>query len=189
MNKKDDSIRNKLLDSAREMAESQGVEAINIRALAKRAGVATGTVYNYFSSKDDILLALTEEYWRSALQALDEGIPSGPFCRQLEAIYQFLQGCIADSAGRLMSSLVRVEKTGRLRMETLQEVLNTKILTLMEQDQCAENTTWNHHFTREEYARFILINLMAYLRMGAPDISFFLQVVERTLYTQANQTQ
>ena len=44
-----------------------------MRALADRAGVATGTVYNYFANKDELLLALTEhglgrpEAFRAAL--------------------------------------------------------------------------------------------------------------------------
>ena len=51
MRKKDDSLRGILLDSARTIADTEGIEAVNMRSIAQRAGVATGTVYNYFSSK------------------------------------------------------------------------------------------------------------------------------------------
>ena len=57
--KKDDSLRGALIDYARELAEKEGPEAVNIRSLAGKAGIATGTVYNYFSCKDEILLALS----------------------------------------------------------------------------------------------------------------------------------
>ena len=67
MRKKDDTLRDTLLALARKIADEDGLDAINIRFLAKKAGVATGTVYNYFTNKDEILLALTEEYWRQAL--------------------------------------------------------------------------------------------------------------------------
>ena len=62
MRKKDDTLRSNLLNLARNIADEKGIDAINIRAIANKAGVATGTVYNYFSNKDEILLALTEEY-------------------------------------------------------------------------------------------------------------------------------
>ena len=78
MRKKDDALRDSLLALCRETAEREGLEAINIRSIAKRAGVAAGTVYNYFSGKDDILLALTEEYWREALAEMDRAVLSGP---------------------------------------------------------------------------------------------------------------
>ena len=67
MRKKDDTLRDTLLALARKIADEEALDAINIRFLAKKAGVATGTVYNYFTNKDEILLALTEEYWRQAL--------------------------------------------------------------------------------------------------------------------------
>ena len=73
MRKKDDTLRDTLLGLAREVAEEQGPEAINIRDIARRAGVATGTVYNYFSGKDELLLALTEDCWREALGELETG--------------------------------------------------------------------------------------------------------------------
>jgi len=48
-------------------------------SLAGKAGVAAGTVYNYFSNKDEILLALTEEYWRQALLEMKTEITAVSF--------------------------------------------------------------------------------------------------------------
>ena len=79
MRKKDDTLRGTLLDSARALADTEGIEAVNIRSLAKRAGVATGTVYNYFSDKNEILLALTEEYWKKTLPELETAVTGGSF--------------------------------------------------------------------------------------------------------------
>ena len=80
MRKKDDNLRDTLLDFAREITKTQGIDSVNIRSLAGMAGVATGTVYNYFSSKDEILLALTEEYWRQTLSEMKEVIAAHSFC-------------------------------------------------------------------------------------------------------------
>ena len=43
MRKKDDTLRDTLLALARKIADEDGLDAINIRFLAKKAGVATGT--------------------------------------------------------------------------------------------------------------------------------------------------
>lgn len=46
MRRKDDTLRDTLLEYARELADSEGLEAVNIRSIAGKAGVAAGTVYN-----------------------------------------------------------------------------------------------------------------------------------------------
>ena len=90
MRRKDDTLRESLLDVARTLADTKGIDAINIRSIAQEAGIATGTVYNYFSNKDEILLALTEEYWKQTLEEMSAAINADSFCSQLEEIFAFL---------------------------------------------------------------------------------------------------
>ena len=76
-------MRETLLNTARALAEEEGLQKLNIRSIAKKAGVASGTVYNYFSGKDEILLALTKEYWKQALLEMDDAIITDSFCEAL----------------------------------------------------------------------------------------------------------
>ena len=99
MRKKDDTLRDTLLELARQTADNEGIDAINIRSIAKKAGVATGTVYNYFSCKDELLLALTEAYWKQALLEMDAALTADSFCGQLQQIFLFLKERIEQSAG------------------------------------------------------------------------------------------
>jgi len=182
MRKKDETLRETLLDCAREVANAEGPEAINIRIIAKQAGVATGTVYNYFSNKDDILLALTEEYWRKTLTEMWDDIKSDSFCGQLKEMYAFLSRRIQSSAGLLMHSLSNIEATGRDRMNTMQEVLGADIIQRMNQDVNIRGDIWNETFTKERFAQFIIMNMMLLLQIKAPTINFFIEIVKRTIY-------
>jgi AcrR family transcriptional regulator len=47
-----------ILDAAEEVAVERGLEAASIAAIAERAGVAVGTLYNYFPDRDGLLVAL-----------------------------------------------------------------------------------------------------------------------------------
>ena len=58
MRRKDDTLRDTLLEYARELADSEGLEAVNIRSIAGKAGVAAGTVYII------ILQARMKSCWR-----------------------------------------------------------------------------------------------------------------------------
>jgi AcrR family transcriptional regulator len=69
--------RERLLRSAQELIEEDGYGAASVIAIADRAGVATGTLYRHFSSKEQLFV----EVFRSvcdreveAMQAASEGM-------------------------------------------------------------------------------------------------------------------
>lgn len=181
MRRKDDTLRDTLVALARELAEGEGIGGVNIRALAQRAGVAAGTVYNYFSGKDDILLALTEEYWREALAEMDRAVLSGPFCDQLETIFFFLGERLHRSAGALMNSLGNVEAAGQARMAAMQEGLARSLLLRLEGDPRIRQDIWSGPLSKEGFVRFLLTNMMALWRVENPDPAVFFAVVRRIL--------
>ncbi|MCC8026322.1 MAG: TetR/AcrR family transcriptional regulator [Clostridium sp.] len=182
MRRKDDRLRGALLDSARKIADVEGIEAVNIRSIARSAGVATGTVYNYFANKDEILLSLTEEYWRQALHEMKKQITSGSFCGQLEEMFAFLREGIDGSAGKLMNSLGKAETAGQESMAHMQQTLELSLVRRLESDGKVRRDIWNEVFTKEEFAHFIMMNMMWLLRTGAADIRFFTAIVARAIY-------
>ena len=155
MRKKDTALRGILLDLARETADTQGLDAVNIRILAEKAGVATGTVYNYFSCKDEILLALTEEYWQKALLEMEALNTGASFCEQLQEIYAFLKKRIHQSAGRLMNSLGNAETAGQERMVSMQSALESIFIRRMEQDPLVRRDIWTESFTKKQFAKLL----------------------------------
>lgn len=182
MRRKDDTMRDTLLSCARSTADSDGIDALSIRSIAKKAGVATGTVYNYFSSKDEILLALTEEYWKQTLSEMCTAITADSFCGQLEEIFRFLKEKIDRSAGKLMGSLSNIETAGQQRMTSMQDTLEKTLIRQMEQDPYIRKDAWDETFTMEQFARFIMMNMTLLLRMKANDIVILTAIVERTIY-------
>jgi AcrR family transcriptional regulator len=51
-----------LLHAARSLVLEKGHDSIAIHEITKRAGVATGTYYNYFNTKPDIFLAVATDF-------------------------------------------------------------------------------------------------------------------------------
>lgn len=79
---------NQVLTVAAELFASQGYEATRIEEIAESAQVAPGTVYNYFTSKPNILMALAVRHVRAAYperRDLVRNPPDDP----IEAIHAF----------------------------------------------------------------------------------------------------
>lgn len=182
MRKKDDTLHDTLLDLAHDIADTEGIDAINIRSIAKKAGVAIGTVYNYFSNKDELLLALTEQYWKQALLEMNTAITAASFCDQLQQIFVFLKERIELSGGKLMNSLGSVETAGQTRMISMQSTLEFALLQRMEQDLNVRKDIWNDAFTKKQFIQFIMMNMMLLLKENTPDICFLITIIKRILY-------
>lgn len=60
--------RERVIDAARTLASDGGYDAVQMRAVAEKAGVALGTIYRYFASKDDLLAAVLV-HWALELEA------------------------------------------------------------------------------------------------------------------------
>ncbi len=55
--------RSAILDAALRTFVKRGYPETKVAEIASEAGVAEGTLYNYFASKEDLLLALFDEKW------------------------------------------------------------------------------------------------------------------------------
>ena len=62
-----DSIREELLKTARKQTAERGYANTTIRSVAAECGIAVGTVYNYFSSKDMLIATFVSEDWRACI--------------------------------------------------------------------------------------------------------------------------
>ncbi len=53
--------RNQILDAARKLLFSLGIENVSISKISKEAQLGVGTIYFYYKNKEDIFIALQEE--------------------------------------------------------------------------------------------------------------------------------
>lgn len=71
------ATRRALIDAARTLATEGGYDAVGMREVAAAAGVSAATAYQYYSSKDHLLVDVLVELDWEATAALDEHPPEG----------------------------------------------------------------------------------------------------------------
>lgn len=65
-----EATQKRILKAALELFDSKGYDNTTTSAIAKRAGIAEGTVFNYFETKDDIVLYFLELEVDEAIRAV-----------------------------------------------------------------------------------------------------------------------
>lgn len=97
-----------LLEAAAQVLERDGLEGFNTNAVAERAGVSIGSLYQYFPGKDALTLALMrrEDERFDAEAAMALGQPSG-----CEALKCFIGACVRQQLQRpALAHLLDVEQ-------------------------------------------------------------------------------
>lgn len=85
--------RRRILAAANEVCGRCGAEGARMDEVAALAGVSKGTLYNFFDSKQDLLLAAMIDSYEESLQIL-ESLERDPQAGELAALDQFLEGMV-----------------------------------------------------------------------------------------------
>ena len=71
-------LEENILKEARRVLLESGYDALTMRAVASGCGIAVGTVYNYFASKELLCARVMLRDWQQALDGMCEDISSAP---------------------------------------------------------------------------------------------------------------
>lgn len=78
--------RVRLLEAAAAAFARDGLDGANVNAISQAAGLAKGTVYNYFASKEALFSAVVEDACRRAVADAGDAGAAGPTERRLRAL-------------------------------------------------------------------------------------------------------
>ncbi len=94
------NVKEDILSVTRQLIKETGYSELNIRNIAARCGVATGTVYNYYSSKNQIIAEILLTEWNLMLRRIDQNIKASVTAiDKLEIIYNELNNFMINVHG------------------------------------------------------------------------------------------
>jgi TetR/AcrR family fatty acid metabolism transcriptional regulator len=133
-----------ILQVAEEVLMEKGYYETSIDEIAARVGIAKGTVYLHFPSKEDLVIAIFERDMQQLLQYVDTTMSSALTSRgKIEAIFDLMHGGIISKRVQLLDSIsnsaglrhLMFEKKGCLREKWDQ--LSARLNSLLEEGKAA----------------------------------------------------
>ena len=103
-----------IIAAARQAASEGGMAAVQIAAIAARAGIAAGTVYRYFPAKTDLVAALLAEIAEREVGALRRAASGAP-------------GPLSALAAAIMTFAARVLQDRRLAFAAIAEPVDAEV--------------------------------------------------------------
>jgi AcrR family transcriptional regulator len=156
-----ENVRERIIEEGKAILIEQGYKGLNIREIAGRCGIGTGTFYNYFSNKQELATAIFEEDWNKALILVDDLKESDELLREkMRKIYVDLHGFINNYIS-VFHEIVNVEKISyekRNMDKNDMAKLYSKVKELLEFEKEKGNVTTDTSL--DKLAQFIVSNLI-----------------------------
>ena len=90
-------IEKNIFNAAMELFGDLGYNIVDMKMIANRAGIAVGTLYNYYSNKMQLYLSVLENSWDDTLKKIDENSksrisPESKIRKYFEVLYDDIEG-------------------------------------------------------------------------------------------------
>lgn len=83
--------RRRILEETRQVIAEQGITALNMNDIGRRAGVAKRTLYNAFQTRERMIAAAIQEYFEEYVSRITFTQPSGTLQHNLERMISVVQ--------------------------------------------------------------------------------------------------
>lgn len=178
--------KEEILAAARELAQAEGLAALQIRAIAARAQISVGSVYHYFPHKSDLLAAVVASVWQEILHDGKSPGPENDFCGFLEALFEKLKKGADKYPGFFAAHQEVFSEHGkdaalRQRQQVLAHIRQS-LLEVLEKDKRISAGAFSGDFTKKALVEFAFQNLLLLLREEAADCHILTVLLRRALY-------
>jgi AcrR family transcriptional regulator len=114
-----ESRQRQIVEVARKIIATRGMEALTIREIARGVGISDGDIYRHFASKKDILMLLIEDIEKTLLEAVERA--ASEKSEPLESLENVLKAHISYVEQRRGVSLIVISETVRLADKDLRK--------------------------------------------------------------------
>lgn len=171
--KKHVTSKEEILNTAMEIALEEGIEAVNIRKLATKCGMAVGSMYNYYKSKEELFAELSEHFWNKILENQERLYHQGmDFTTFLQQYFAYLYGKLNSYDSKWYEMM-----NERVKSETLM-----LFKAVLKEDERVNQYIWNMELNQDVFCEYVFVNVIALLRSGENNCRFFVFLLEKLLY-------
>ncbi|MGN0302548.1 MAG: TetR/AcrR family transcriptional regulator [Anaerotardibacter sp.] len=181
-----------ILQAAREIVAEEGIHQVTMRKVASKCSIALGTFYNYYSNKNELLLAVIESVWRDifhagrTLESKHHEVETVGFVDYVESFFKQVTRGAQEYPGFLSDHSAAITQAhrqeGKEVMDGIFSHTKQELLTSLHNDPNVKKDTFTADFTEENFIEFVVDNLFVALTQEKQSNPTFLKVISKILY-------
>ena len=156
-----------------------------MRVVAGRCRVALGTLYNYYSGKDELLIAAVESVWQDIFHAGQDCRTGFSFPDYIAHLFRCVRQGAEKYPGFFTAHSIGMAKVksgdaGSV-MERYLKHMKGGMLAVLRADPAVDPAAFSPSFTEEDLVDFVLDHLLMLLMQGKDSCEVLLVLVRRAL--------
>lgn len=157
-----------------------------MRNVATKCDIALGTIYNYFPTKMDLVVAIIESFWAECFKHIHKIYNQDlDFFEQLEVLYFCTLDYLEQFKTNWLSDLSSLSSINKSKGKQKEEEYMSRFIRLLEEIFKAHHEEFNKEiystFDEQKLIKFIFSNFMTMLKNGERDYHFFNNILKRLL--------
>lgn len=175
-----------ILAVSKKMVADKGMQAINMRSVAKQCGVAVGSVYNYFPSKNDLMIAVIDAIWKEIIQGISDCTLSSGFVESTEKLFYSVKSGGEKYPFFFSIHSMSVAKSGKDKgRETMNQYFKSvkaDLLYSLQNDQRVKQEFFSDKCTQTDFIEFVFSNLISLLMREQDSCDLLIEIIKGTIY-------
>ncbi len=178
--------KEEILEVSRNIAASKGITAVNMRTVASECGIALGSLYNYFTSKAELLSATVEAVWADIF-------PIDKISKDCENIIEYLKVLLESAeeskqhypqffSMHALSFAAGDKREGRKVMEDYFQKIKQQMLIFLENDKKTRAQIFTEQLSEKVFVDYTFTLFLSILFDERADRGAFLEFVKNYLY-------
>lgn len=178
--------KDEIISISKGMIADKGMQSINMRNVAKQCGVAVGSVYNYFPSKNYLMIAVIDAIWKEIIQGISDFNPSLGFLENVEKLFYGVKSGEEKYPFFIGIHSLGVAKSGkdkgRETMNQYFESVKFDLLVSLQHDKRVKQNFFSDKCTQTDFVEFVFSNLISLLIRKKDSCDLLLEIIKGTIY-------
>lgn len=175
-----------ILKVAKEIVSTEGLNALNIRKVARESGIAIGSVYYYFPSKDDLLIDVIEGVWEDIFKLDYAGCEENSFVEYIERIFNHTAEGIKKYPNffTIHSLSFKAQNMNKAKgsMREYLEKFKVNLKISIDRDANVNQNAFDADFTKDKLVQFIISGLVSLVIQKNYDTMTLINMIKKILY-------
>lgn len=178
--------KEEILKVCREIVSESGLPAVNMREVAQRCHIALGSLYYYFSGKDELVLETIESVWQDIFHMDHQDRQERSFPETVEWIFRSVGNAAKEYPNFFTAHSLSFAAAGKSRakstMDAYLDHMKSGMDAALRADPSVRKDAFSESFSESDFIDFVLSSVILLLLQQSHDCTVLLEVIRRSLY-------